>query len=155
MTFTLVLITVISTAFFRSVVHDILILIPYICRSRNFSVLPKQNLKHDWRTMVWAGPTTTSKLRDSPHFHIKKISTEGLLGQHALCILGRTLNFECSQKKFACPYPYLYKFSNLHIEGGQRTRYDHTVVSGVSVHSQISTHVLIFKGINLAPSIYL
>ena len=50
--------------------------------------------------MVWVGPMATSKLLNSPSFpHQRKVPTnlvKGLLGRRALCMLGRTLNFNHS-----------------------------------------------------------
>ena len=37
-------------------------------------------------------PMTISKLLHPPHSHIREKSIEGLLGRHALCMLGRTLD---------------------------------------------------------------
>lgn len=49
--------------------------------------------------IIWMEPVTTSKLLNSPHIHVyshikgNSVLSEGLLDQHALCMLGlgRTL----------------------------------------------------------------
>ena len=54
------------------------------------SLLPESWVKAYWEGGAWVEPDTTSKLLALPHFHIKgeKISTESILGQYPLCMLG-------------------------------------------------------------------
>ena len=57
----------------------------------HISVLPQEQFKAWWEGRVWVELTTTSKHLDSPFPHQRYICTEGLLGQCASSVLGRTL----------------------------------------------------------------